>query len=132
MRDSKWSFVFFKFGIGLIIGVVFCISFVLIRFNFGIITWQDGFFLTAFFLFIVGLCSFVNNEGFFDMISYGFSTIPYMFHIQQHRKYEDLLSYKDAKNIKRSDNKLGPLGYIFSAIFFLIIALILYMIIKLN
>ena len=64
------------------------------------------------------------------MVGYGFQLVPYIFQVKKAKKYEDLIAYKDAKSIKRQDNKLAPIGYIFAALFFLLIGLILYLIIK--
>ena len=66
------------------------------------------------------------------MIGYSVSNLPFIFHVKENKKYEDLIAYKDAKNIKRADNKLAPLGYFLAALLFLIIALILYLVYKLN
>ena len=123
---KKLKVILFNVLIGLIIGIIFFLIYYLIRFNMNLAIASDGLFLAGFFVFIIGLLSYVNNEGFFDSISYGFSVIPYSLNIKKEKKYKDLYEYKEKKEKNRKENKLSPLGYIFISLIFLLIALILY------
>ena len=74
---KKLKVILFSALIGLVIGIIFFLIYYLIRFNMNLAIASDGLFLAGFFVFIIGLLAYVNNEGFFDSISYGFSVIPY-------------------------------------------------------
>ena len=110
---KKLKVILFSALIGLVIGIIFFLIYYLIRFNMNLTIACDGLFLAGFFVFIIGLLSYVNNEGFFDSISYGFSVIPYSLSIKKEKKYKDLYEYKEKKQKNRKENKLSPLGYIF-------------------
>lgn len=123
---KNFKIILFKGLIGLVIGIIFFIIYCLIRFKLDIYISRDGLFLSGFFIFVIGLISYVSNEGFFDSISYGFLTIPSLINTRKERKFKDLYEYRLSKEKIHKENKFSPLGYILSSLIFLLIALILF------
>lgn len=122
IKQNKYKLIYF--GVLIIISIVF---YLLLYFFRGktFIDQIDNSFIVFFSFFLFGCMSIVNNQGMFDAMYYGFSTMFSLFR-NENRRYEDLIAYKENKSQKRSVDKINFLFYYFISFIYLIVFLYFY------
>jgi hypothetical protein len=92
-----------------------------------IIKLVDSFFIV--FMAIFGIASFqiINNNGLFDLFNYSMANLISVFVYRNEKKYIDAIDYKDQRKEKRTKNKYNFVAYYCVSIFFLVAALITYL-----
>lgn len=110
-----------RYIVSLIITIILTIIVLISRGFDALIGYIDGLGVSGFVIILVGGLSIVSYFGFFDTVSYGFSTIGR----REKRKYEDLVDYKNKANEKRKGGVLPFLPYFVCGILLIIISFIL-------
>jgi len=84
---------------------------------------SDAFFVAGILITSFGLLIFSSNEGMFDMMIYGVSSFIDMFRVESRKKYKTFYDYRES----RADKKIA-FGFMpICGIFFLVIAVVMYL-----
>lgn len=85
---------------------------------------SDAFFVAGILITCAGLLIFSSNEGTFDMLVYGMQSFADIFRRNKLRRYETYFDYRES----RADKKIKFGFLLLCGLFFLVIAVIMYLI----
>ena len=106
------------FGIG-----VFCLYFFLNGYY--VLTALNGVSIAAVALVGMAGLAWVNSQGAFDTLAYGFKQMFTSFFSRKPNKYNDMYSYKQAKIEKRESSPKSFIAMLFAAIIFVVAIIVL-------
>ena len=110
--------------------VIFCLFFFIK--GIGLISAIDGCAVGALVLLASGGLIFVSRNGFFDIFSYGFKQLGSQIFSKNPNQHNDFPAYKEAKNKSREKSSKYYISVLFVGLFFLIFALILWIIFRFS
>ena len=121
----NWKKSLIVFGVGVLISLIYLIvnGFDLM------INYCDAFFISGFVITSIGVLSVLSYLGAFDTIGYSFYALGRVFTSKKEldeKKYNDLVDYVEKKKSKRGKLKEFFLPYIYSGVFYILLAVILF------
>lgn len=128
LLENKTKFIYL--GVLCIISIIFYLLLYFFKGN-TFYDQVDNSFIVAFSFFLFGCMSIVNNQGFFDMMYYGFSLMFTLFKNEE-RKYIDLIDYKERTADKRNKDSVNFIFYFAIALVYFIVFLYFYISYKVN
>ena len=127
------SYDFKKQGLVLLVLALFGIAFTLLIYfltSRTVIDGCNGSFGACTIFFFTGSYQIILNQGTFDALGYSMANLISSRGKDAKRKYKDLIDYKERKASRRKTNKFNFIAYYIASFFFLITAIILFIVYK--
>ena len=118
-----------KYLILFILGIVIAFSLILIR-GLNLVSVVDSFFISGAIFIFVGILSCLNFLGAFDTFSYSFYYVKNSY--SKNKENIDMYNYKQNKLTKRSKSNISFTPYLIVGLFYLIVSLVFYIVLKYN
>ena len=121
---SKFQLKMLHLGIAVSLAVsLFCLFFFL-RQDFTAKGWSDAFFLSGAVVSGFGGLAFIAGKGVFDMMGYAMYRVVGAFKFRGQLRYNDAISFKEDRNLKRVKYPFFSLGYILVGAALILLAVI--------